>query len=75
VLSTCNHEAITEHADVDPLEWWKIYGSIQNSHIQVCYPHAGPLRIYADATVAKDPQKRAPSDRGLGTQGGRKACC
>ena len=35
VLASCNHEAVTEHKDVDPLKRWQTYGSIQNRFIKV----------------------------------------
>jgi hypothetical protein len=57
VLSTCNHEAVTEHADGDPLERWKTYGSIHNPHIQVWQFLIEVQGGSADATVAKDPQE------------------
>jgi len=34
-LATCNYEVATEYVAEDPLERWKTYGSIQNSHIKV----------------------------------------
>ncbi|KAF1839527.1 hypothetical protein BDW02DRAFT_593872 [Decorospora gaudefroyi] len=34
VLSACNHEIGANRADEDPLERWKLYGSIRNQHIK-----------------------------------------
>ncbi|KAF1928010.1 uncharacterized protein M421DRAFT_64338 [Didymella exigua CBS 183.55] len=34
VLAACNREANAESADNDPLERWRLYGSIQNHHIK-----------------------------------------
>ncbi|KAL1798994.1 hypothetical protein ACET3X_003031 [Alternaria dauci] len=34
ILSLCNHEVVTEFTDEDPLERWKVYGSIRNQHIK-----------------------------------------
>lgn len=35
ILSTCNHEITTEHPDEDPMQRWRLYGSIHNPYIQV----------------------------------------
>ncbi|KAF2031566.1 hypothetical protein EK21DRAFT_62966 [Setomelanomma holmii] len=34
VLAACNHEIDTEPADEDPLQRWRMYGSIQNPYIK-----------------------------------------
>ncbi|USP78885.1 hypothetical protein yc1106_06159 [Curvularia clavata] len=43
VLSLCNHEILTEHADENPLERWKTYGVIQNQHIKRRTPRNAPV--------------------------------
>lgn len=35
ILSLCNHEVVAEYTDEDPLERWRVYGSIRNQHIKV----------------------------------------
>ncbi|CAI9628279.1 dna polymerase subunit cdc27 protein [Alternaria burnsii] len=34
ILSLCNHEVVAEYTDEDPLERWRVYGSIRNQHIK-----------------------------------------
>jgi DNA polymerase delta subunit 3 len=38
LLSICNQEVAKEHADENPLERWRLYGSIHNPHIQASPP-------------------------------------
>ncbi|KAH5407493.1 hypothetical protein HBI47_171510 [Parastagonospora nodorum] len=34
VLAACNHEIVTQDSDEDPMNWWRIYGSIQNPYVK-----------------------------------------
>ncbi|KAL6710288.1 hypothetical protein ACN47E_009234 [Coniothyrium glycines] len=54
VLSTCNHEVASEYADANPMESWKVYGSIQNSYIK------RRTAKYAPPPVAASTTKSAP---------------
>lgn len=38
LLSVCNHEVASEHSGDDPMERWRLYGSIQNPYVKVCSP-------------------------------------
>jgi DNA polymerase delta subunit 3 len=55
ILSVCNHEIATEYASEDPLEQWRIYGSIHNPYIKKRVAKFAP----APPTVAKTAPKPA----------------
>jgi DNA polymerase delta subunit 3 len=41
LLAVCNQEVLSKYASGDPLERWRVYGSIQNPYIKV--DNLGPL--------------------------------
>ncbi|EOA87597.1 uncharacterized protein SETTUDRAFT_150612 [Exserohilum turcica Et28A] len=60
VLSLCNHEAVTQYADEDPLQRWKTYGSIRNQHIKRrTAKYAPPTASSASKPAAKPIAKPA----------------
>ncbi|KAF2800114.1 hypothetical protein K505DRAFT_264560 [Melanomma pulvis-pyrius CBS 109.77] len=57
ILSVCNHEIATEHANEDPLEQWRTLGSIHNPYIKRrVAKYSPPL----PATASKAAPKPAP---------------
>ncbi|KZM25864.1 uncharacterized protein EKO05_0009231 [Ascochyta rabiei] len=55
ILASCNHEVHSKFADEDPLERWRVYGSIQNPYIK------RRTAKYAPPPVASAPTK--PADK------------
>ncbi|KAF1362764.1 hypothetical protein EJ07DRAFT_163360 [Lizonia empirigonia] len=60
ILATCNHEVHSKFADVDPLERWRVYGSIQNPYVKrrtAKYAPPPPAPAPAKATAVKPTAK------------------
>ncbi|KAJ4351723.1 uncharacterized protein N0V89_007066 [Didymosphaeria variabile] len=71
LLAVCNQEVATNYASGDPLEHWRVYGSIQNPYIKRRTTKYNPAiaksapkvtaKPTAAAHVAKEEKKEAPS--------------
>ncbi|KAJ4379741.1 hypothetical protein N0V86_004923 [Didymella sp. IMI 355093] len=57
-LAACNREANSKSADKDPLERWRLYGSIQNPYTKVVAVHRRTAK-YAPPPAAAAPAKSA----------------
>ncbi|KAH6614107.1 DNA polymerase subunit Cdc27 [Boeremia exigua] len=61
ILASCNREVIAKHADKDPLERWRAYGSIHNPHIKRrTAKYAPPPAAATSAKAAAKPTAKPP---------------
>ncbi|KAJ4990347.1 DNA polymerase subunit cdc27 [Stagonosporopsis vannaccii] len=61
ILASCNRELIPKHADSDPLERWRVYGSIHNLYIKRrTAKYAPPPASAVPAKAAAKPTAKPP---------------
>ncbi|KAF2750522.1 hypothetical protein M011DRAFT_438749 [Sporormia fimetaria CBS 119925] len=52
ILSVCNDEVAQSHSETDPLEWWRLYGSIHNPYVRKRNTKYAPPPVAATAKAA-----------------------